>query len=183
MHLSDHSLRQIDDAYVRSLEPEALRELLLRLLADLQEARDRLNQGPENSSRPPSSRAPWERQRGARESDKDAEDGELEPEPAEAKPTEAKPAETKPAETKPARKAGKQPGAPGIGRPQVFQAHEEQPHYPDACAGCGRPLDRAGAVAYTGFQAVDLRWGDPARPGLTWWVVDHRYYTLRRHNL
>ena len=178
MHLSDHSFRQIDDAYVRSLEPEALRGLLLRLLADLKEARDRLNQGPENSSRPPSSRAPWERQRGERESDEDAEDGELEPEPAEAEPAEAKPAETKPAGAKPARKAGKQPGAPGIGRTPVFQAHEEQPHYPDAGAGCGRPLDRAGAGAYTGFQAVDLRWGDPARPGLTLWVVDHRYYEI-----
>ena len=39
MHLSDHSLRQIDDAYVRSLDPEALRGLSLRLLADLKEAR------------------------------------------------------------------------------------------------------------------------------------------------
>jgi transposase len=178
MHLSDHSLRQIDDAYVRSLDPEALRELLLRLLADLKEARDRLNQGPENSSRPPSSRAPWERQSGGRESDEDAEDGELEPEPAEAKPTEAKPTEAQPVEAQPTRKAGKQPGAPGIGRTQVFQAHEEQLHYPDVCAGCGRPLDRAGAVAYTGFQAVDLRWGEPARPGLTRWVVDHRYYEV-----
>jgi transposase len=96
MHLSDHSLRQIDDVYVRSLEPVAWRGLLLRLLADPKEARDRLNQGPENRSRPPSRRAPWERQRGARESDEDAEDGELEPEPAEAKP----------AETQSARKAG-----------------------------------------------------------------------------
>ena len=32
----------------------------MRLLADLREARKRLNQGPTNSSRPPSSRAPWE---------------------------------------------------------------------------------------------------------------------------
>ena len=66
MHLSDHSLCQIDDAYIRSLDPEALRVLLVKLLEDLKEARDRLNQGPENSSRPPSSRAPWERTRNAR---------------------------------------------------------------------------------------------------------------------
>jgi hypothetical protein len=31
------------------------------LLADLKEARERLQQGPHNSSRPPSSRLPWER--------------------------------------------------------------------------------------------------------------------------
>jgi transposase len=61
MHLSDHSLRQIDDDYVRSLGTDELRGLSLRLLADLKEARERLNQGPTNSSRPPSSRSPWER--------------------------------------------------------------------------------------------------------------------------
>ena len=170
MHLSPHSLRQIDDAYLQSLEVEALRGLSMRLLADLKEAWDRLNQGPENSSRPPSSRAPWERRGGGRESDAeadaDAADSDL----------KAKPAEANPAEAKPACKAGKQPGAPGVGRTQVFQAHEEQPHYPNACAGCSRPRARAGAVAYSGFQAVDLRWDDPARPGLTVWVVDHRYY-------
>ena len=134
-----------------------------------------MNQGPENRSRPPSSRAPWDRQGGARDADAEADalaaEGDREPEPAEAKPAEAKPAVTPVA-----RKAGKQPGAPGIGRTQVFQANAEQAHYPDACAGCSRRLDPATAVACTGFQAVDLRWDDPARPGLTLWVVDHRYY-------
>ena len=186
MHLSPHSLRQIDDAYLQSLEVEALRGLSMRLLADLTEAWDRLNQGPENSSRPPSSRAPWERKNGGeRETDADAEadamaaDDDREPEPAanlaEPKSAEPKSAEPKSAEPKPTRKPGKQPGAPGIGRTQVFQANGEQAHYPERCAGCGQPLAGAGAVAYTGFQAVDLRWDEPARPGLTLWVVDHRY--------
>lgn len=185
MHLSPHSLRQIDDAYLQSLEVDALRGLSMRLLADLKEAWDRLNQGPENSSRPPSRRAPWERKGGGRESDAGAEaeaaDGDLEPAPVAAKPAEAQPAEAQPAEAQPAqtpaaRKPGKPPGAPGIGRTQVFQANAEQAHYPDTGAGCGRPLEPAGAVAYTGFQAVDLHWDDPAQPGLTLWVVDHRYY-------
>jgi transposase len=158
---------------------EALRELSMRLLADLKEAWDRLNQGPDHSSRPPSSRVPWERKNGGgRESDADAEaaDGAREPVPTEAQPTEAQPTEAQPTPTPAARKPGKQRGAPGIGRTQVFHAHAEQAHYPDTCAGCGRPLAPVGAVAYTGFQAVDLHWGDPARPGLTLWVVDHRYY-------
>ena len=179
MHLSDHSLRQIDDAYIQSLEVEALRGLSARLLADLKDARDRLNQGPDNSSRPPSSRAPWDRGDGEPEADAatDAVDDGAESEPADAKPEPAEPpsAEAKPAKTPLARKPGKQPRAPGIGRTQVFQGNAEQAHYPDACAGCGRSLAPAGAVAYTGFQAVDLRWDDPARPGLTLWVVDHRY--------
>ena len=180
MHLSDHSLRQIDEAYVQSLEVEALRGLSVRLLADLKDARDRLNQGPDTSSRPPSSRAPWDRRGDGLESDAAADaahDGpESEPADAKPEPAERPSAEAKPAKVPAARKPGKQPGAPGIGRTQVFQANAEQAHYPDTCAGCGQPLDPAGAVAYTGFQAVDLHWGDPARPGLTLWVVDHRYY-------
>ena len=157
MHLSPHSLRQIDDVYLQSLEVEALRGLSMRLLADLKEAWDRLDQGPDNSSRPPSSRAPWERQGSTPESDEAPEDHQLDLAPAEAQPAEAKPAEAKPV-----RKPGKQRGAPGIGRTQVFQAHEERPHYPEVCAGGGRPLERVGAVAYTGFQAVDLH-GDGSR--------------------
>ena len=93
MHLSDHSLRQIDDAYLRSLDPEALCGLSVRLLADLKEARERLNQGPTNSSRPPSSRAPWERGETVAEPD----------EAAEALPMTAEPAEAPPAAVAPAR--------------------------------------------------------------------------------
>src|SRR5512147_554499 len=132
MHLTPHSLCQIDDTYLQSLEVEALRGLSMRLLADLKEAWDRLNQGPDNSSRPPSRRAPWERTGGARAADADADgdadadavEGDREPEPAERNPEEptvvAPPAaEAKPASAPAARKAGKQPGAPGIGRTQV----------------------------------------------------------------
>ncbi len=81
------------------------------------------------------------------------------------------------AAVKAARKAGKQPGAPGVGLTQVFTAQEEIPHYPDVCAGCGQVLaDPVGAVAYTSFQAVDLRRGAADEPGLRLWVVDYRYY-------
>jgi len=177
MHLSDHSLRQMDDSYVRSLDPEALRGLSVRLLADLKEARDRLNQGPENSSRPPSSRMPWERPSGGREAE--AADDEGESEGVEVKPEETPPEETSPEGATPPRKAGKQPGTLGIGRTQVFQTQEEQAHYPQGCAGCGRGLDPVAGVAYTGFQAVDLHWGDSTRPGLTLWVVNHCYYETR----
>jgi len=64
---SPHSLRQTDDACLQSLEMEALCGLSMRLLADLKEAWDRLNQGPEHSSRPPSSRLPWDRKGGGRD--------------------------------------------------------------------------------------------------------------------
>ena len=150
--------------------------LSLRLLADLKEARERLNQGPTNSSRPSSRRAPWARGETAAEADEAAEALPLAAEPAETPPATVAPAAVKPSPG--ARKAGKQPGAPGVGRTQVFAAHETLAHYPAVCTGCGRALtDPVGAaVASTGFQAVDLRCGAPDAPGLRLWVVDHRYY-------
>ncbi len=75
MHLSEHSLRQLDQAYLDALDEAGLRVLSVKLLEDLKDARDRLNQGPENSSRPPSSRAPWDRQGGGRDAEADAADG------------------------------------------------------------------------------------------------------------
>ena len=183
MHLSDHSLRQIDDADLQSLEAEALRGLSLRLLADLKEARERLNQGPTNSSRPPSSRAPWERGETLTQAEETAASLPGAAEPAEAAPPDSPPTELPPTAVNPAvtsaRKPGKQPGAPGVGRTQLFEAQEVIPHYPAVCAGCGRTLtEPVGAVAYTGFQAVELHWGKPAQPGLIIEVVDHRYYDV-----
>lgn len=184
MHLSDHSLRQLDEAYLASLDAEALRGLSVRLLADLKEARERLNQTPNNSSRPPSSRAPWERAADDGGDDPDTEvvvpGGE---DSAEAQPRSGEAPGHESAARAPApgqatlRRAGKQPGAPGKGRTQVFQAHESCVHYPEQCAGCGRVPGDEGAVAYTGFQALDIV--PSASPGLTVTVIDHRYYELR----
>lgn len=53
MHLSEHSLRQLDEAYLRTLDLEALRGLSLRLLADLKDARARLDARSAGRSRSP----------------------------------------------------------------------------------------------------------------------------------
>ena len=76
MQLSEHDLKQLDDETIRSLPAETLRTLSSKLLADLKEARDRLNQSPDNSSRPPSTRAPWEGVGTEPQDDGDAEDRE-----------------------------------------------------------------------------------------------------------
>jgi hypothetical protein len=183
MHLSDHSLRPIDDAYLRSLEPEALRGLSVRLLADLKEARERLQQGPTNSSRPPSSRAPGERGENPALPDEEAlppvAAAPGEPTPADGPPPEVPPPVVKPAAAPSARKAGKQPGAPGVGRTQGFAAHEVIPPYPKVCAGGGRMLTApVAAGAYTGVQSVDLRRGGANDPGLRLGGVDHRPYEV-----
>jgi transposase len=191
MYLSDHSLHQLDDAYVDSLESGELRGLSKRLLADLKEARERFNQTPNNSSRPPSSRTPWARA-GATASSEGVEREPDEPEAPVKKASneavsseaeqeslpETSSVETKPSAAAPARKPGKQPGAPGVGRTQVFEPNELIEHYPACCAGCGRAVEAAGGTAYTAFQAVDLRWGEAGGPGLRWWVTHHRYHEV-----
>ena len=59
MIFNDRDLRQINQAYIKSLDIETLEKLASKLLEDLKEARERLNQNPNNSSRPPSSTEPW----------------------------------------------------------------------------------------------------------------------------
>lgn len=59
MIFDDHDLRQINQAYIESLDSETAKKLASKLLEDLKEARERLNQNPNNSSRPPSSTEPW----------------------------------------------------------------------------------------------------------------------------
>ena len=49
MHLSDHDLRQKDEGWLESLPEDKLRQVLARILQDLKEARDRLNQTLYNS--------------------------------------------------------------------------------------------------------------------------------------
>ncbi|NEV60885.1 IS66 family transposase [Thiorhodococcus minor] len=196
MHLSDHSLNQLDEAYVQSLDEGQLRGLSLRLLDDLKEARERLRQNPSNSSRPPSSRAPWDRP----SSDEDetdetspeattaADDADEPPEETSAEadssaqaPAASSDAAPASADTdKPKRKAGKQPGAPGVGRTQVLKAQRTREHRPEVCAACGEALPaEAASVAYAGFQSVDLVWGDPEQPGLHLQVTDHRLFDTR----
>jgi len=60
-NLSDHDLKQMDEAWQRHQSDETVRGLLARALEDLRLARDRLNQTPDNSSRPSGSMPPWQR--------------------------------------------------------------------------------------------------------------------------
>ena len=58
-HLSNHDLLQIDNTYLESLSIPELLSVSKKLLTDLKEAHERLNQNPTNSSLPPSSRPPY----------------------------------------------------------------------------------------------------------------------------
>ena len=60
-NLSDHDLWQLDADWLKKQPETVFRGLLDRALEDLKLARDRLNQGPGNSSRPSGSMPLWQR--------------------------------------------------------------------------------------------------------------------------
>lgn len=181
MRLTDHDLRQLDEARLEGLPGTALRELSKRLLADLKEARERLNQTPDNSSRPPSTRAPWDRgQTPAPE-----QDGEDTPDAqASASPTEADGAETATsgarqaataAPPKPKKRPGRRPGTPGASRTQVLRIDAERAHAPTACACCGAVLDGVEARAHTARYELELELPSTGHAGLMVCQTKHLY--------
>lgn len=90
MQLSDHSLRQPDAAALERLGEDALRVLSLKLLEDLKEARERLNQIIQNSLRPPRSDPPWQKpeERPSKAEDEPEADGADEPKITQPKASE-----------------------------------------------------------------------------------------------
>jgi hypothetical protein len=191
MHLSDHDLRQLDEAYLRTLSPEQAGALLSKALADLKVARERLGQNPSNSSRPPSTRAPWEQDEGGTENEgKDSEgdsavasrrgEGEAESEPnGEDAPEKAGKGERSTAK---GGRPGRRKGAPGHSRMQHLPVDERRTHAPDRCAICGEALDEfhASRAHYARYE-IDL-----IRPGAegSGLVLHQTKHTLRaRHAL
>jgi transposase len=152
MHLSSHDLQQLDEDYLRGLSPEQLQALSGKLLADLKEAHDRLNQNPSNSSRPPSTQTPWGKADNGVDDElalamaddeapadrRDEEQGVAAAVEPDKKPAQSE-AETAQSETK-AGRAGRRKGAPGVSRTQQLPVDAEQIHRPETCAGCGKPL-------------------------------------------
>lgn len=59
MNLSDFDLQQLDEQKLMALPAKQKDGLLVKLLWDLKEARERLKANSQTSSRPPRSDAPW----------------------------------------------------------------------------------------------------------------------------
>jgi hypothetical protein len=168
MHLSDHDLQQLDEDYLRGLPPEQFWSLVGKLLADLKEAHDRLNQNPSNSSRPPSTRAPWEKADSGSEEAcapqaTEAEAPTDQPEEDAAAAQKIEPGSTLPdcdakpqGETKPGR-PGRRRGAPGVSRTQVLPVDAEEMHRPETCAACGARLgEELEYCPYTAHFVIDV---------------------------
>lgn len=182
MHLSDHDLLQLDDAYLEGLSPEQARALLAKALADLKAARERLAQNPSNSSRPPSSRAPWDRV----EDEDDGGDGDG----GSASGGAAAQQGEQPASAVTSRgrqgnrtgrgKPGRRKGAPGHSRTQVLPVDAEQRHAPGCCAACGRALEDGGeARVHAAHYTLDLSRPDGGAGGLALHQTKHVYLERR----
>ena len=200
MHLSDYDLQQLDEEALGGLSEAAARALLLKILEDLIEARDRLNRNARNSSMPPSRQTPWEKppiegetatadedvssasQPEADDTTDQLEAAESEPKGPAGEPT-SEPATQKPggsasplqASTE-KRNPGKQPGALGVGRTQKLPISAEQTHAPDHCTICGVPLDESvPSRPYTGRYEIDLQAPDSGMSGIVLTNTKHIY--------
>lgn len=181
MTLSDHDLTQIDTSYPDGLSERDLRSLSKKLLVDLKEARERLNQTPETSSRPPSSREPWQStetkdatgpEEPLGEADENAADT-VSPSPPNALASPLTPVQP----TKPAGKPGRRKGSQGHSREISLPITHTQYHCPDGCAACNQPFGEETALtAWTGRYELELTTGSPEQSGLQIEHIHHIYH-------
>ena len=191
MHLTDHDLKQLDEEVVRSLSADQLIVLSVKMLADLKESRDRLNQDPGNSSRPPSSRLPWE----GGNSEEPTESQELEPEgipkgndeETEEANDREEPSEedgSQPGESGREEKKkgtpGKREGAPGYGRTVELPVTGERIYRPAACVLCGESFSEDACFrAYTGRYEVEIEKPSSGLAGIAVTQTKHVYGECR----
>jgi hypothetical protein len=184
MHLSKHDLFQMNDEWLKKLPGELLLEVSKRLLHDVKELQDRLNQNPDNSSRPPTSQPPWAK--GCRSEDESvtpAETGageavaETVGDPAGEAEKTSPPVDAKPRLSRKGsgKKPGKQPGSPGHGRTQKLAVTATCEHRPEFCAACGAALVAdLPSQAYTAWDEIDIAPQVEGQIGLMFSVTRHR---------
>jgi hypothetical protein len=169
MRLKDHDLKHINRDYLGSLEPDKLVEVSVKLLEDLKEARERLNQTSQNSSRPSGSNASWEGGVASKGSavEEPAKKGEVSKEEELVREKkEEKQAEGKKGEGT-GRKPGKQPGTAGHGRKVELAVTGEKIHRAEECAGCGKKLgEEADFKVQSAMYVVDIERGPSGLQGV-----------------
>nr|VFJ59980.1 MAG: Transposase IS66 family protein [Candidatus Kentron sp. DK] len=181
MILSQHSLRQLDEFYIRSLPENACQELAVKLLADLKTLHERVNQNPDNSSMPPSSQLPWTMERPVDDEPdevpeaKKVDDCESEDESdTEQKVSDGEIDGAKNNSLPIKRTPGKQPGAPGCGRTQQLPITDTVAHHVSCCDGCAEHFtEQEKQVAWTGYYTIDVQVGIP---GIRVTNTKHVYY-------
>ena len=180
MILKEHELLQINDDFIsrlREQDPDALAVLSIKLVSDLKEVLERLNQNPTNSSRPSGSLAPWDKgiadEKEEEEDDDESTVGEKEAlqlttdinkvEPPDTTDTDKDINPTSNKTPKP-RKPGRQLGSQGFGRTQQLAVTGTMPHLCGCCSACNEDLTSV-EKAYTGFYTVNIEFGNTDAPG------------------
>ena len=179
MRLTDHDLKQINQEYLASLSPEQLLYLSEKMLDDLRNARDQLNQTPQNSSRPSGSYAPWEQASYSNKKKQSEEVGntkEKEEQETEGKATKSgTQSDNNQSNNQPRRKRkpGKQPGTKGVGRRVELAITGEEMHKAIECVGCGeRFAEEVPFQPNTGLYVLDI---EREESGLRVTHVKHTY--------
>lgn len=182
MKLSDHDLQQLNADWLRARTPEELLHVSQKLLDDLKETRERLNQNSSNSSVPSGSQPPWFHP--AEDTENEEDDDIPIPPPPDNKDDSGEPSTAKESKTpktpkppKTPRKPGKQPGAQGFGRTQILPITATEHHRASHCTACGEAFTSdISSRAYTGFYTIDIEYGEPDQPGIRVTNILHRYY-------
>ena len=182
MHLSKHDLSQMNDEWLKTLPAELVLEVSKRLLHDVKELQDRLNQNPDSSSRPPTRQPPRAKTGGSEEQNGAADErdradlaaqtaGSATEETEQASPVDGQRSLAKKGSGK---RPGKQPGSPGHGRIQKLVITARCEHRPEICAACAAALS-ADAVsrACTAWDEVDIAPPVEGLIGLTFSVTPH----------
>ena len=159
MKLSDNDLQQLDEAQLQKLKPPQKDRLLVVLLNDLKEARERLKADSHNSSRPPRSDAVW------LSASSDSPEAAADESPASGTPEAPRSdaADTPKSGTPPIssaipqkRTVGRQCGASGYGRELTLPVSATRTHRPSHCVICGNDLTDEAFHAHSGHYVIDL---------------------------
>lgn len=185
MKLSDTDLQQLDTAWALDLQPVHKDKLLVALIDDLKEARERLAANSQNSSRPPRTDAPWTSvpapvaQTEASKippsavADKPPPDAKAPPKDAQTEktPHQDSPTTAPPAQASEKRKVGHQAGDPSQGRALTLAVSAIQAHMPSHCAVCQAALEAKDFRPLGGHYVLDITLS--ANQGLTGLDVTH----------
>ena len=189
MILKEHELLQIDEKFIghlREQDPDALAGLSLKLLSDLKEVVERLNQNPTNSSRPSGSLAPWDKGIADEKEDdgdesafdeKEALQSKTDLNKVEPSDTADTPEDVSPIsnETPEPRKPGRQLGSQGFGRTQQLAVTDTMSHLCGCCSACNEDLTSV-EKGYTGFYTVNIEFGSTDAPGVRLTNTLNLYY-------
>ncbi len=191
MILKEHELLQIDEDFINRLreqDPDALAGLSIKLVSDLKEVLERLNQNPTNSSRPSGSLAPWDKgitdekeeedestfdEKEALQSTTDL--NKVKPSDITDTPEAVSPIENEAPEPPKPRKPGRQLGSQGFGRTQQLAITDTIAHSCGCCSACNEDLTSV-EKAYTGFHTVNIEFGSTAAPGVRLTNTLNLYY-------